>query len=86
MGMVDRIVTENPAFLRRRARLLDREPARFIKIHPIKTSIAGHLQPLDNRQRLVPDFIGNHAEFTAEQDALAFGRRDHSLRRGSLAK
>ena len=86
MSMVDRIVTENPAFLHGRPRLLHREPARFIKIHPIKPSVASHLQPLNNRQRLVPDFIGNHAEFTAEQDAPTFGRRNDRLGRGSLAK
>ena len=60
MGVVDRIVDEDAAFLHGGAGLLRGEVAGFIKIDAIKSGFRRHLEPLHNTEFPPAGLTGDH--------------------------
>jgi len=79
VGVVDRVVDEHAGLAHGVPRLLDRELARLVEVHPVEPRLGGQLQPVHDRQLLALDLLRDHTEFARQQDPLAL-RRPHDRR------
>jgi hypothetical protein len=70
MLVVYGVVDEDPRLADGRPGLAGGDAASLIEIDAVEAGLVGHLQPLDERQRLSIGLAGDHAELAREKDSL----------------